>query len=220
MAHHKLPAGTDVAEMALFDVDAVPKSRLPDRATIDALIAQERLISFPTGADGGYLLDLYINEAVPDHIRQHCEADDQLTGHFATSNGRIAFGGAESAFMDYRPNANIRSDASVDPGRYAYTAYRTEFPEALVHDATRVERNRQEWWARRMPMFAVLLAIVLTTALLALRHPAWAALAVLLCVAAFRWFRSRPMYWDVVARQDQAQLAFPSIVIEMRSISR
>ena len=206
--------------MALFDVGAIPKSSLPDRQSIDALVSEERLISLPTGGDGGYLLHLYVDEEVPEHVQRHYEADDRLMGHFTTADGRIAFGGAESAFADFPPNQYIRSDTTIEPGRYAYAAYKTEFPDDLVEKAIRVERSRLEWWARRAPMFSVLLAIALVPWLAATRYFIWAGLVAALCVVAYRWFRSRPMYRDIVTRQDEAQLDFPSIVIEMRSSLR
>ena len=55
MAKLILPGGTDVAEMALFSVDALP-AQPPQPAELDALEAQGSLVRFPAGSDGGYLL--------------------------------------------------------------------------------------------------------------------------------------------------------------------
>ena len=91
-----LPAGTDVAEMALFDVDALPRLLPRDVEGFAHLTSQEQLVRFPTGADGGYLLHLFANEAVPAGTMRYCVADDKLTGAFYASKGRSAFGGMES----------------------------------------------------------------------------------------------------------------------------
>ncbi len=71
MTHLRLPGGTDVAEMALFDVDARPAAR-PDDATAAALEASHRLARFPTGGDGGYLLHLYVDEPIPAALQRCC----------------------------------------------------------------------------------------------------------------------------------------------------
>lgn len=60
MPRYRLPAGTDVAEMALFDVDSLPQSQPPDGEGLDELATRKRLIRLPTDGDGDYLLHLYL----------------------------------------------------------------------------------------------------------------------------------------------------------------
>lgn len=108
-----LPAGTDVAEMALFDVDAIPCKLPCDVEDFSELASLGQLIRFPTGADGGYLLHLFVDEPIPEDTKRYCRADDQLTGEFCTSEGRIAFGGLESAYAEFKHNANIRADGII-----------------------------------------------------------------------------------------------------------
>jgi hypothetical protein len=213
----RLPAGTDVAEMALFDVDAIPRSLPRDESAFGQLASQERLIRFPTGADGGYLLHLFVNEQIPVDIERYCLKDDRLAGGFYTSEGRIAFGGIESAYAEFKPNPNIRSDGSIEPGRYAYTAYRTEFPDELVMQAVRVERTSGERWIGRAPLLAALAFIAIAFVLAVTRQFVVAGLVLVGCYLVVKFLLRIPAYQALVARRKQAQLAFPSMVVEMRS---
>lgn len=105
-----LPAGTDVAEMALFDVDALPQRLPQDVEDFASLVSHGQLIRFPVDGDGAYLLHLFANESIPAETMRYCHANDKLTGAIQISNGRIAFGGLESAYAEFQPNPNVRAD--------------------------------------------------------------------------------------------------------------
>lgn len=212
-----LPAGTDVAEMALFDVDAIPCKLPCDVEDFSLLVSQGRLIRFPTGADGGYLLHLFVDEPIPEYTKRYCRADEKLTGEFCTSEGRIAFGGLESAYAEFKHNANIRTDGTIEPGRYAYTAYKTEFPDELVMQAARVERTTGEWWLGRVPVFATLVLFAIAFALAIARQFVPAGVVLICGFLIVKWLQRLPSYQALVTRREQAQLAFPSIVIELQS---
>jgi hypothetical protein len=214
-----LPAGTDVAEMALFDVDAIPRSLPRDESAFGQLAFDERLIRFPTGADGGYLLHLFVNEQIPTDIEGYCLKDDRLVGGFYTSEGRIAFGGIESAYAEFKPNPYIRSDGLIEPGRYAYTAYRTEFPDELVMQAVRVERTSAERWLGRAPLLAALAHIAIAFAFAVARQFVLTGLVLVGCYIVVKFLLRRPAYQALVARRERAQLAFPSMVVELVSNS-
>ncbi|HEY9109393.1 MAG TPA: hypothetical protein VIN58_22155 [Roseateles sp.] len=215
-----LPAGTDVAEMALFDIDALPSSLPRNAEDLDQLIAGARLIRIPTGGDGGYLLHLFVDEQMPPDMRRYCPSEDALTGDFYTSEGRIAFGGMESAFTSFKPNPNIRTDGVIEPGRYAYTAYRTEFPDELVEQAMRVERTTLDRWIGRAPLLAALALFVAVVALAVVQQFVAAGLALLGGVTVVKWLRRLPAYRALVARRDEAQLAFPSVVMELKKLGK
>jgi hypothetical protein len=219
MATIYLPAGTDIAEMALFDVDALPRQLPRDLEVFAQLTTQEQLVRFPTGADGGYLLHLFVNEAIPESTIRYCLIDDQLTGDFHTSEGRIAFGGLESAYAEFKPNPYIRSDGLIAPGRYAYIAYRTEFPDELVMQATRVERTTGERWLGNAPLIATLALFVMAYAFAISRQFVPAGLFFLGGFFAGNWLKGLPGFRALEARREQAQLAFPSIVVELRAKS-
>jgi hypothetical protein len=215
-----LSAGTDVAEMALFDVDALPRLLPRDVEDFAQLTSQMHLVRFSTGGDGGYLLHLFANEPVPDSTLRYCLADDKLIGEFHTSKGRIGFGGMESVYAEFKPNPNIRADGSIEPGHYAYTAYRTDFPDELVENAMWVERTTHERWLYHAPVIATLAQFATTYALVIAGRFVPAGLVFLAGFLAGKRLRRLPEYRSLMARIRNAQLAFPSIVVELRSTSR
>lgn len=138
MAKIILEGGTDVAEVALFSVDALG-SKFPDYEAIEALEKRNHLIKFPTGADGAYLLHLYVDEEIENEILAFCDIEDSLKGEFESPNGVIAFGGVESAFNEFELNSNIRSDSEIAEGTYDYIAYHTDYPDEYIEDAVKSE---------------------------------------------------------------------------------
>ncbi|KQV46308.1 hypothetical protein ASC95_27305 [Pelomonas sp. Root1217] len=216
MTHLRLPGGTDVAEMALFDIDALPAAR-PDDSTVAALEASNRLVRFPTGGDGGYLLHLYVDEPIPAGLQRYCLADDKLTGAFRTEQGNVAFGGIESTFVGFKPNRHIRADGTIPPGEYRYTAFHTEFPDELVSRTLRVEATSSELWLSRAPVVVSLATIALAVALAVSQRFAMAGLGLLVGYFAVKFLRKAPAYQALVSRRDAAQLDLPSIAVELRS---
>lgn len=215
-----LPAGTDVAEMALFDVEALPDAKRLDNEVLDALAAQQRLVRFPTGADGAYLLHLFVDEPAPESLRRYYVSEDSVAGELTLASGRIAFGGAESAFRGFKPNRHIRSDASIAPGSYDYAAWHTDFPDDVVDQANRVERTPAE---RRMGSALRWLApsaLGLCFLLAVFGHFVAAGLVLAAAWLLFRAIRRSSTCVAVQARREAAQLEFPSIVIELRSRPR
>jgi len=203
--------------MALFDVDVLPQSRPPDTKGLDDLVAQERLVRLPTGSDGGYLLHLYVDESPPDHVMRYCLAEDKLTGRFSAPGGRIAFGGVESAFRDFKPNSLIRSDAIIAPGGYSFTAYRTDIPDEVIAQATRVESTSAERWLSRAPLTITLLSGGVGFAFAIFKSFVSAGLVLVVGYFSFKSVKRLPAYKALAMRREEAQLNFPSIVIEMRS---
>jgi hypothetical protein len=216
MAHLRLPAGTDVAEMALFDTEALPASRELDGERLDELASKNRLIRFPTGGDGGYLLHLFVNEDVPPSIQRYCLEHDKLEGKFSTASGRIAFGGVESVHHEFKQNSNIRTDVTIGPGTYEYAAYRTDFPDELVTQASRVGRTREEVWLDRAPLIAVLSTIAIAVTLAVFQHYLFAGVSLAAGYFVARWLARRPTYLKIQTRRRDAQLDFPSMVIALR----
>ena len=82
-----LPGGTDVAEVAIFSLDALPQ-RL-DRDTVARLEREGSLIRFNTGADGAYLLHAYVDEPVPDDLRKYCDIADRKIATLNVSGGHV-----------------------------------------------------------------------------------------------------------------------------------
>lgn len=216
MTLYRLSAGTDVAEMALFDVDSVPQERPKDGEVIDELASKQHLVRLPTDGDGGYLLHLYLNEVPPASVKRYCVADDQLSGRFSTPRGRIAFGGVESAFQSFLPNQNIRSDAAITPGNYTYKAYRTDIPDEAIEAALqRVPSTLAERWLDRAPMVITLTTLGLVGLLLSRESYLAAGIAAVLGHLFFKGVRRVPGHDALSARREEAQMDFPSIVVEL-----
>jgi hypothetical protein len=202
--------------MALFDIDALPAARSDD-STVAALQAANRLVRFPTGGDGAYLLHLYVDEPIPSELQRYCLADDKLTGAFRTEQGNVAFGGIESTLVGFKPNRHIRADGAIPPGEYCYTAFHTEFPDELVSQTLRVEATSSELWLSRAPVVVSLATIALAVALAVTQRFGMAGLALLVGYFAVKFLRKTPAYQALISRRDAAQLDLPSIVVELRS---
>lgn len=216
MTLYRLPAGTDVAEMALFDVDSLPLERPEDGRAMDELASRRHLIRLPTGGDGGYLLHLYVNETPPDCVMRYCVDDDRLSGEFSSPRGRIAFGGIESAFQSFPPNKNIRFDAAVAPGNYTYKAYQTDIPGEVIEAALQqVPSTPTERWLDRGPLVITLSTLGLVWLLLSLESYLAAGVAAVAGHLLFKGVKRIPG-WDILSkRREEAQIDFPSIVIEL-----
>ncbi len=202
--------------MALFDSDALPLSRPPDGEGLDELVARGRLIRLPTGADGGYLLHLYVDESPPEQVMRYCATDDRLDGQFTATGGRIAFGGVESTFQHFKPNSAIRSDAVIPAGSYTFTAYRTDIPEEVFNQAIKVASTSRERWLDRAPMVVVLVTICFMVMMIASKSFVGAVLVLALGYLSFKGVKRLPDQGALAARRDEAQLDLPSIVMELR----
>lgn len=217
MTNHRLSAGTDVAEMALFDTEAIPQSRPLNEKGLDDLEASKHLIRLPTGADGGYLLHLYVDESPPEKVMQYCLTEDKLTGQFSSLNGRVAFGGVESTFREFKPNPLIRNDVVIPEGNYAFTAYRTDIPDEVVNQAIQVASTSRERWLDRAPLIVTLITLGIAISFVAFKNFLAAGLVLVLGNVSFKLVKRLPDQGALAARRDKAQEDFPSIVIELRA---
>ncbi len=213
-----LPGGTDVAEVALFDTEAIPTDCPSSSEAVAALVSSEQLIRLPTGGDGGYLLHAYVDDEIPADLMQYCLQDDPLRGRFRSVSGTVAFGGLESAFKGFKPNEFIRADGQIRPGSYDYVAYHTEYPEHLMTD----EANKAK--VNLTPTERLLLSIPTAATLLALAASVSAAVsqhfALVICIGAASYFAIRVLVRskrlkELRTRQGEWERRFPSIVIQL-----
>ena len=209
-----LPGGTDVAEMALFATDLLPL-RLPDAEGLRRLEREQALIRFPTGADGGYLLHIYVDEPLPPALWARCDHSDRIEAPFRTPTGRIAFGGVESAFQAFRSNPNIRADATLPAGSYEASAYRAEVPDDEIEAEIREQAGSAA--VRLSAIRGPIIGLGLLGGLLLwwLGHPAGAGMLTI-GLWASAWAlgrhslvrREREIRWAV-------SLKYPSIVVQL-----
>jgi hypothetical protein len=217
MAKLVLAGGTDVAEMALFDVDALVRDRPPDLDSLTEMENRRAALRFPSGSDGGYLLHAYVDEPVPADLLKYCSVDDRKSAILDISAGNVGFGGIESLYSSFAPNPNIRADAQVPAGSYDVTAYRTEYPDELVEDAVRGRIGPRGARIENMPGFAIPIGLVST--MLTFFAFGWiaAVFVALIAVSALVIFFRSPQLKRLSHERRQAELAYPSIVVHMRS---
>lgn len=221
-----LEGGTDVAEVALFSVDDLP--RMGDfKVVLAELEERERAIRLPTGGDGAYLLHLYVEESIPVDVKQYCVDGDALTSDFETESGHIAFGGAESAFSDYKPKPNIRSDARVPAGRYTVAACHTEYPDDLIENAIESEIGasgvRKLDFASTIIMTVVGLVLALPMLMIVLFFSPSVAFGSALAsiLGGVFWYRSytgTDEYKTLTRQAQDIQRDFPSLVFSLEKV--
>jgi hypothetical protein len=209
-----LPGGTDVAELALFSVDALP-ARSPEADALRALEQRAALMRFPTGKDGSYLLHAYIDEAVPDELLRYCDVSGVQQGRLELEHGRLGFGGIESVFAGFEPNAAIRSDAVLAPGKYAITGYRTAFPEHRVKRAIEAALSKDDQKHLAAPMKLVVSGLIFMAGAIVLKAWLVAAVIALAVAAGLRMFFKNPHTVRLLERKRTIERAHPSIVVSM-----
>lgn len=215
-----LEGGTDIAEVLLFGTDGLPTGKT-DSDVLSQLIGSSRAIRMPTGSDGGYLLHLFVDDEIPEDTMRFCVADDSLEAEFDAGSGRIAFGGMESAYADFVPNANIRSDTEIPPGRYRAVAYRTDYPDDLIETAIEDAVGPDGERAMAVPSKIVLGTIAATVlfVVVGINVSAWGLVgAAIVLTAGVIWYQTytgSAEYMELETKQRMAQIDYPSIVIRL-----
>jgi hypothetical protein len=212
-----LPGGTDIAEVGFFATDALPLDHCPDAKELSELERNGQLLRMPTGSDGGYLLHVYADEAIPPEVLEHCLRDDKLEGRIDLTSGRVAFGGLESTYQRFKANKNIRSDATLPPGFYKVVAYHTEYPADLVEDDINTGLSKSEQRFLAVPGYAVPIAFLTTAVALASKRFVLAAALIAAWYLFYRTFARSSKYQALQNKRTQREVKYPSIVIEMWS---
>jgi len=215
MSPIRLEASTRSAELALFDSRAIPALNAPSEAELASLVEEGRLLGLPTGSDGSFLLHLYVDAPVPPEVLQYCDVGDKLAGSFHCASGHIAFAPPEAAFQAFEADASVRTDASIEPGDYTYTAYHADFPGKLLRAAVEAHLTPRERHFLRAPMYCVVVAGILGLLLGWMLHPLW----VILLPAGYacsRYLRASPRFEALGRRCREARIGFPSIVVALR----
>ena len=226
MSRIVLAGGTDIAEMVLFSVDDLPSDGADDEA-LAAMEGRRQAIRMPTGADGRYLLHLYVDEEIPAEIKKHCVADDALTSELLLKSGRIAFGGAESAYAEFEANPYIRTDASIPPGKYEALAFHTEYPDDLVEEAVQnvigPDGKRVEDFTIRIVIGTIGLAFASLILGGLIARPVGFGAAALAVIGGRLWYKSytgSDKYKRIDALRLEVENEFPSIVVQLNHRGR
>jgi hypothetical protein len=154
-----LQTATDVASLCFFDPAALPKDFDAETicATEDGKLAfmeKGLLWCTDTGADGGYLFHFYVDEDIPERIRQH-SLDPIRMESFKVPSGVIWACGAEYASIDpgeksLKKFPHMGQNFSLQTGEYALEAWRTEWPDGMIEDEIRKRCGKGD--SKRMRM--------------------------------------------------------------------
>jgi len=217
LAKFVLPGGTDVAEVALFSLDAL-RDEAPDAEELVRLEGLAAIVRFPTGSDGGYLLHAYVDDIIPESVARYCDKSDRKTASISLPSGRVGFGGVESAFASYKPNSNIRSDASFPAGDYDVEAFHADFPYESIEREILERIGKRGMRLLSLPAYLIPMAILLVIAALVLKM--WLTALTVVGVTVFGlkafYFRSATIK-RMREQKREVELQYPSIVVELRS---
>ena len=218
-----LAGSTDEAEVALFSRDELPADASP--AGLDRMAEDGSALRLPAGADGGYLLHLYVDEEPPPEIAAWLDADDSLEYEFATDTGAIAFGGVESAHDGFRADESIRTDAEIPAGRYKAVAFHTSYPDERIEEALVLKLGESGANKVHRPARVLVAAALLfvTLVIMGFADSAWYfAAAAAVAAAAAIWTRTMTdtaEFRRLKAEKDAIEREFPSIVITLERIT-
>lgn len=143
---HSLEAATDAASILLFDPQSLPEefdvaaSKGDPTELLERLHDEGRLFWINTDGDGCYLLHVFIDEVVPESLRQFLR--DPLTSDaFRVTSGEVFFTGTEYGYRDadsaLRRYPHMGGSFFVENGVYEVSLYRTEYVDGLHEQAFR-----------------------------------------------------------------------------------
>jgi hypothetical protein len=132
---HTIETGSDVAAWCAFDPGAVV-SDLPTAAAaiewakLEALQVKNKLWLHSTGSDGTYLVQVLVDESLPEHFAPHAKPIGKPT-KLQVPTGTLCVSGAEDlANAPIRPNQS--ETVSIPAGTYDVSAWALEWPEDKV----------------------------------------------------------------------------------------
>ena len=126
----RIIAGTDIAKMGVWDADS--DKLCPPDSDLDSLLdslsdraARGELRAFDIGADGSGFVDVYIDEEVPDDIRELFVAkiDD---GMILVPSGRLRVDGIECLLNGESEDSKLQNIVVLPPGKYEIVCWRCD----------------------------------------------------------------------------------------------
>ncbi len=230
--HLQFDTGTDIAAIVLFDPSLHPEglaggSYEKRQARLGELVANGEIIFLDTASDGAYLLDLYIDEPVPDRLRELSPGREE-NGLLKVPSGELLGTGLD----DLRARANPkRRDAlvygethSVPAGDYAATVSYPEHGEDHLEKLVCAELGEAAWQSHQSRDHSVVLVffgfIICASALWFHWAPTWviAAVALLLWFLWRRAIRTRRecLNSGMESRIGALERQLPSVVIHLQ----
>ena len=124
--------GTDCGNIVLFWPDNLPddadiKQRKGDIEAFDQLQEEGKMIWFLAEGDGGFNVSIFIDEAVPDYLREFCGDEDHYP--ILLANGDAFFGGMEfltkTNLDNLQQHPYMCEKVEIPEGKYKAWVYRT-----------------------------------------------------------------------------------------------
>jgi hypothetical protein len=125
----RFDAGTDVAAIGAWDVTRTePIRKFSDLLlSLDADASAGHLFLINTGSDGGYLLEVRLDESAPDPVQYVAARREVL---LRVPSGRLKVGGVEDYLSDHPPQITSELDVmEVSPGDYGVRLYLEREPD-------------------------------------------------------------------------------------------
>lgn len=215
MSQLTLEGGTDAAEMAIFAIQDLP-DEMPDGEGADALQARGSLVRLSTGDDGNCRARLFIDEEVPWALSRF-RSGDPWSGRLRLPDGRLGFGGIESAWRGFPANPAIRNDATLASGEYEVTAFLIEIPRDAMQRA--IDDRIGGRAARILRVHRVIVFVYLVLIAGAGVVDGWPVAAALTGIgaAAEVAFRRSPVIRRLDEEKRAVERGYPAIVIQLRT---
>jgi len=152
---HEIEAGTDAAELLLFDPEAIPagldaRSLDPGSEPLERLDRQGVICMVHPGGDGVYRIHVYVDEPVASRFTAFVRSTRRFE-RFPIPSGRLRFAGLEYALREenvlLRGHPHPGGAIDVRPGTYRLTLLRLVYPPRLAQGLFRAEAPTAEYLA-------------------------------------------------------------------------
>jgi hypothetical protein len=165
---HVVEAGTDAANLVLFDPGALPAGfdrlqQVDPFGTLEALTEQGRACLISTEGDGFFRLHAYVDEPVPQRLGRYA-IDPSVIPDFSVPSGQLFFTGSEYTFRDdgsfLRKYPHMGSSFLVRPGSYRLTLSRLDYPRGSIDAELRQQSSPWEYrlWASQSVVITLAIA--------------------------------------------------------------
>jgi hypothetical protein len=222
--------GTDVAAIAIGDPSLLGSLRAArdmaeTRTALSNAVASGALWRTDTGADGAFLVHVFVDEEPDTPIRRFLQ-DPITVDRFPVPSGRLLVGGEEEfvGIDRERERRAMGREIDITAGEYHFTAYRVEAPPGTLttrfaEQATPIQRRAWSFGNALIPICVLIsvAAIAVSVTIYLRTASAGFALSALTSPAIAWWFqarfRARPPYRAAESLFRRIERELPSVVV-------
>lgn len=220
--------GTDGANIVLFWPDNLPENAdqlLADDpiALVEDLQTEGKLIWFPCEGDGSYSVAIYLQEEIPEPLRQFCQHEEEYQQLAVRGEGY--FGGLEYMFKHDRQfldqHQGMCQPVKMPAGQYSASVYQTEIPQAFAASwlreqsgAAAMRISNLQGWLVSLSVLGVFASLI---SLFILPRPAWFALASVtaILIGGCALLSKSEAYQTVAKAREEYERTFPTYVVRI-----